>query len=372
MGGIVILGLATAAGATVLTPATPARKVVGTAESGRSERVDKVIGYLDGQSQATFSFPGAEYVKVHFASVLLLPGDYLTVGTPDGGEQTQVTKPGWAMSVTGDTAIVQLHRTGLLSGVVAQLGVRIDEVSRGFTETERQEASQRSRAWKGREESICGNNESYDAVCYRSVDPVVYRRTKAVARLLIKGTELCTAFRVGPENRLMTNHHCIASREELADTEVWFNYQCAECGGYDVFRPTKVWGAELLATDKTLDFSVFSVTDFELVRKFGYLELDLRRPDKGEELYIPQHPTGAPTMVSLGKDMGNCAVVDSAYDGYGTDTDISYYCDTEGGSSGSPVLSRVTNKVIALHHFGGCPNSGVRLERIFSTVQGLL
>ncbi len=28
--------------------------------------------------------------------------------------------------------------------------------------------------------------------------------------------------------------------------------------------------------------------------------------------------------------------------------------------SGSPVISRATNRVVALHHFGGCPNSGVR------------
>jgi lysyl endopeptidase len=26
------------------------------------------------------------------------------------------------------------------------------------------------------------------------------------------------------------------------------------------------------------------------------------------------------------------------------------------------VLSRKTSKVVALHHFGGCPNSGVRAD----------
>ena len=116
-------------------------------------------------------------------------------------------------------------------------------------------------------------------------------------------------------------------------------------------------------------------TDFDLVQKFGYLELDLRRPGQGEELYIPQHPTGAPAMIAVASDRdqaGNCAVDNPAYDGYDTDTDVSYYCDTEGGSSGSPVLSRLTNKVVALHHFGGCPNSGVRMERIFTQIQSLL
>ncbi|BCJ71432.1 hypothetical protein CS0771_09760 [Catellatospora sp. IY07-71] len=359
----------------------------GRAEAGRVEAAHAVLGYLGADHTATLRHPGAEYVKVHFAQLLLLPGDYLTVSDPKRTEVHRIdgdpvgTVLGgagrWAMSVTGDTAVVELHSGNLdllgLSGTVAQLGVVIDKISRGYTEAERGAASdayqreKRAAATGGREESICGSDQKADAVCYRSSDPVVYRRSKAVARMLIGGVELCTAWRVGPKNLLLTNNHCVADKNETADVEVWFNYQCAECGGYEVFRPTKVWLSELIATDRTLDFSLFSVTDFALVEKFGYLELDLRRPEKGEELYIPQHPAGAPAMVAVSSDRdraGNCAVESNAYDGYADDTDISYYCDTEGGSSGSPVLSRRTNKVIALHHFGGCPNSGVRLELI--------
>lgn len=330
------------------------------------ERVDAVLGYLDGKGSATFRYPGAEYVKVHFAAVLLLPGDYLTVSGPDGVESHRVTKPGWAMSVSGDTAVVRLHRAGPLGGVVARLGVTIDQVARGFTPAERERAAEASRLRKsgGREESICGGDEKEDAVCYKATHPVPYKRSKAVARLLINGTELCTGFRIGPSNRMMTNHHCVGTPEEAADTEVWFNYQCAQCGGWAVFRTTKVWLSQMIATDRTLDYTVFTVSDFDLVRKFGYLEVEVRRPVRGEQLYIPQHPTGEPTMIA----MSNCAVENPAYDGYAPDTDISYYCDTEGGSSGSPVLSRATDKVIALHHFGGCPNSGVRMDRIFAEV----
>jgi V8-like Glu-specific endopeptidase len=216
---------------------------------------------------------------------------------------------------------------------------------------------------------VCGGgDESRDAVCYRTTDPVPYRRTKAVARMLIKGTELCTGFRVGPFNRMLTNNHCVATTDEAADTEVWFNYQCAECDGYAVFRPTKVWLNQVVASDKTLDYTVFSVTNFDEVVKYGYLELDVRRPPVGEKLYVPQHPGGEPTRIA----MTNCAVDNNAYEGYATDTDLSYHCDTAGGSSGSPVLSRETDKVVALHHFGGCPNSGVRIERIYQQIQGLI
>ena len=374
IGTLTVFALATAAGAG--TGGGPDFEKPRPAESGRVERVNTVVGYLDGQSTATFRYPGAEYLKIHVGSLLVLPGDYLTVSNADGTEEHRITGTGWAMSVSGDTAKVRLHQSTVLSGTVGQLTTVIDKVARGFTEPERQTKAQESRDRKrGREESVCGGNDQRDAVCYKSTDPTIYRKTKAVARLLIRGVELCTAFRVGTSNRLITNHHCVGNAEDAADTEVWFNYQCAECGGYDVFRPTKVWLDQVLATDKTLDYTLFTVTSFDLVQKFGFLELDLRRPDKGEELYIPQHATGAPGTVAMTSDQdraGVCAVSDNAYDGYASDTDVGYYCDTEGGSSGSPVLSRNTNKVVALHHFGGCPNSGVRMELIYEHLKGLL
>ncbi|TQD43599.1 hypothetical protein FKV25_10165 [Lysobacter aestuarii] len=47
---------------------------------------------------------------------------------------------------------------------------------------------------------------------------------------------------------------------------------------------------------------------------------------------------------------------------------MGYTCDTEGGSSGSPVISRASNKVIALHHLGGCNNQGAKISRIWPQV----
>ena len=136
-----------------------------------------------------------------------------------------------------------------------------------------------------------------------------------------------------------------------------------------MLRATKVWGDRVLATDDRLDYTLFSVQDFDTIGRFGYLQLDVRAPRAGEELYIPQHPGGEPTQIARG---GNCAVADPSYWGYDRGTDLSYYCDTEGGSSGSPVLSRSSDRVIGLHHFGGCPNSGVRIDQIYEQVGNLL
>ena len=38
---------------------------------------------------------------------------------------------------------------------------------------------------------------------------------------------------------------------------------------------------------------------FDAVQRFGFLELDPRPLRTGEELYIPQHPRGMPTMIAM-------------------------------------------------------------------------
>jgi hypothetical protein len=363
---------------TILPESAAAAAAAGRQKVGELLSVDRLLGYA-GKTES-FTYPGASYVKLHFNRMAMLPGDYVTVSNPSGTESYRYDAPGlldtgpvdkWAMSVTGDTAVLEMHRVGPLETLLGGLGVNVDHVARGFTRTEQAQVPQQQLTGpgqNGREESVCGGDESQDAVCYKSADPVAYTRSKAIARLLINGTELCTSWRVGPNNRMLTNNHCFDNSADAYDTEVWFNYQCAVCKGYDTFQPTKVWGDKVLATNHTYDFTLFTVENFAAVQKFGYLTFDTARPAKGQELYVPQHPAGEPTRIAgaLGETASTCVVADNAYDGYATGSDVAYYCDTEGGSSGSPVLSRKTNKVVALHHFGGCPNSGVRGDLLAS------
>jgi hypothetical protein len=264
-----------------------------------------------------------------------------------------------------------------VGSLLGRFGVKVDQVARGYTRDEQAKAPEArltAPGRTGREESVCGGDESADAVCYKSADPVAYTRSKAIARLLINGTELCTGWRLGGKDRMLTNNHCFTTSADAYETEVWFNYQCAQCGGFDVFKPTKVWGAQVLATDHVYDYTLFTVEDFKSIQKFGYLTFDTTRPGKGQELYIPQHPAGEPTRIAgaLGEKAGTCTVADNAYDGYATGSDVAYYCDTEGGSSGSPVISRKTDQVVAMHHFGGCPNSGVRADLLYAKLKSLL
>jgi V8-like Glu-specific endopeptidase len=373
----------------IIEESAQAAAAKGRQKVGELLPVDKLLGTLNGPRRETFRYPGASYVKLHFSRMMMLPGDYLTVSDPSGQESYRYDASGlldaeksdkWAMSITGDTAVLEMHRATNPLGVTSllgNLGVRVDQVARGFSRSEQKGVpaeSLHAPGRTGREESVCGGDQSTDAVCYRSADPVAYTRSKSIARLLIDGTELCTGWRVGTQNRMLTNNHCFDNSGDAYDTEVWFNYQCARCGGFDVFKPTKVWGDKVLTTNQTYDYTLFTVENFGQVQKFGYLTLDTARPAKDQPLYVPQHPAGEPTRIAgaKGERAGNCAVVDNAYDGYANDSDVSYFCDTEGGSSGSPVLSRKTNKVVALHHFGGCPNSGVRADLLYGKLKSFL
>jgi hypothetical protein len=362
---------------TAIAPAAAGRQDVG-----RLLPANKPIGYGAAPQRQSFTYPGATYVKLHFDRMSLRPGDYLTVSNQNGTETHRYDSAPiadqWAMSVTGDTAELQLHQTGDAPDASSpDLGVVVDKVARGFSREEQATVPQEQPAAPGhdsREESVCGGDESADAVCYRSADPVAYTRSQAIARLLINGTELCTAWRVGPHNRMLTNNHCFDKSAAATDTEVWFNYQCKVCKGRDPYQPIKVWGAQVLATNHVFDFTLFTVADFASIQKFGFLTLDTTRPVKGQELYVPQHPAGEPTRIAgaLGDHASTCAVSDNGYNGYAAGSDVAYYCDTAGGSSGSPVLSRKTNKVVALHHFGGCPNSGVRADLLNLKLKSLL
>lgn len=326
----------------------------------------------------TLTYAGASYVKPH-VKILLLPGEYLTVTDRRGKQATTygaTIGERWLMSVDGDTAVLTVH--GKLTHLV------VDKVARGFTPDERDaqrtvEQSRRDAAItamrRGGSHTTCGTGASADAACFKATHPVAYQNSRAVALLLIDGMQLCTAFRVGPDNRLLTAHHCLSETTTARETEIWFNDECTVCGGATTTKPVKVSGDQVLATDATLDYTLFTVKNFPLVKPFGYLSLDVRDPQPGEQLYIPQHPGGDPTVIATGSGRaqgGSCEVASAVANGYAKGTDTSYYCDTSGGSSGSPVISWNSNKVVALHHFGGCPDSGVRIDQIYPKIRARL
>lgn len=330
--------------------------------------------------------PGASFIKVHFNQFQIPEGSYVEVRNMDG---TQIHTYGSnapslttsdaaigddgnnkfsALSIIGDVAVVE-YFPGATSSQNYQ--VKIDHIMQGYP-AETIEQMTQADTWGTTEiRSTCGVNERRDVQCWAGSNPTEFERTRPVARLLINGSGLCTAWRVGADNHMFTNEHCVGSQSELSNTEVWFNYQNTACGGSTLEPTTIVTGNYLLKMDYTLDYTLFTINNFSSVSSFGYFGLDVRDAVSQELIYIPQHGSGNPKELSIESDQntgGLCRIDHPLANGRGTNTDMGYMCDTIGGSSGSPVLASSSNKVIALHHFGGCPNQGVRIAEIWPQV----
>ncbi|WP_206051087.1 proprotein convertase P-domain-containing protein [Nocardioides speluncae] len=373
--------------ATQLAPkseqATPHR---GKTVVGELRTVDSSLSYAVNGRRQVITHPGAQYIKVHFDSLRLAPGESVTVASEDGAEsytyRSDPTKAGargnagyttdgsagfWAMSIDGDTAVVTLRTAKTSGGTVAT----IDRFWRGYTEAEID-------AHNPAIESVCSTDARRDVVCYQSSHPTEYAKSRAVARILFNGSAHCTAWRVGNTNRMLTNNHCTGSQADLNNQEIQFDYQCATCGGNNPGAGTKVTGDTMLETSgdggSGLDYTVFSVDNFDTITSFGTLYLDPRAPVAGERIYIIGHGDGDPKELSLYNNTQNdpndvCKVNNATTPGATHNFD--YMCDTSGGSSGSPVFS-ADHKVIGLHHLGGCPNEAAKISLVYAQISDLI
>lgn len=335
----------------------------------------------------TIRHSGASYIKVHFQNLNLPPGDTITVSNPYGTEVHTYpgdgftihsdTEPGfWALSIIGDTVNIEVHSSAQNETISdARYGYSIDQYAFGFPDLQNITEDTRS---------TCGVTERPDAVCFSGTHPTEFERTEPVGVLLLGGFEACTMWRVGPGNLVFTNEHCITNQAQANASEMRFNWQRQTCGGA-LLPGTTVSVDQFVMDHFVLDFALVTLENFPAIEQFGFLELDVRQPNVLERIYIPQHGNGDPKQLAILSDVdgaagpdNNCRVRDNAFDGNGTNTDVGYWCDTVGGSSGSPVLSGDTHQVIALHHFGtGAPpnacdadtmNSGARIDLVYPLV----
>ncbi|MDN3239635.1 trypsin-like serine peptidase [Glycomyces tritici] len=325
---------------------------------------------LDPGGAETIAHADAAFIKVRFDQVELGARDAITVAGPDGAESYEyqagdVEDGGlWALSIEGEAAEVRLHDAD--DGTAAS--ARVAEYSRGLNEAELA-----SRPGPARAESVCGRDDSLHAVCYKETDPVAYGASRSVARLLIGGESYCTGWIAGVD-RLLTNNHCFSSSAKARVTEVQFGYECISCAGGATWTPLKVSGAGVLTTDWGLDFTLFTVAEPERIAHLPALQASSAPVGLHEQIYIPEHPGGGPLRIASASSSeppglgSNCLVGGAVRDGRVADTDFAYRCDTEGGSSGSPVISRSTGQVVGLHHFGGCPNQAVRMDLVYPLI----
>jgi lysyl endopeptidase len=349
---------------------SPELQKVGDTVDARIESPHPVSGFW----RQDVDVPGASFLKLHLADMQLGEGDLLLVTDAYGLEAYSVTGPasqlGWLPSVDGDHLTLEIWPA---KGSAAH-GITVDKVAQGLGVPT--------------PESICGVDDSRDAACYQS-DAGKWTAGDAVGRMLFQmsngGWYLCTGSLVSQYNHFLTNNHCIEDEHAASTLEVRWRYQYSACSGGTLGTASVSNGAHLLVTNVNLDFSLVTLCNDTPAQRYGYLQLNPTLPNVGDVLWIPQHPGGNPKRFAVVSDMdsgGNAKVQAVNLDGVvaGGHTDIGYFADTQGGSSGSPVLD-ANNKVIALHHYGiagsgSCTgsnmNQGVEMSKVYPLISSML
>jgi hypothetical protein len=107
---------------------------------------------------------------------------------------------------------------------------------------------------------------------------------------------------------------------------------------------------EVVAKDKALDFALLRVRPLDDRGPIAAAPIRAASVTAGETLMIIHHPEGHPKRITE----QSCAAVDAAWPGWSAasdDSDFTHVCDTEGGSSGAPILD-AQGRVVGLHHLG--------------------
>lgn len=365
--------------AVVLGLQAPAMVKVGDEIAERCESPHPYPGGRGLTMERVFSWPGAGYIAIHFADFDLAVGDYVEVSDPErqfvytyegkgkvvrGGKA--VISQFWARHIPGEIAVVRLYSNNPYGGE----GFVIDRWVRGMdVETIRMNL----RLAGGDTEAICNADDKQWAKCYQGT--TMYDESRAVCRLLINGSSACTGFLIGSEGHIMTNNHCISTQSEADNTDYEFMAEGATCqtsctGWFACPGTVVATSGTMVKTDSNLDYTLVRLPT-NVTGTYGYMQFRNSLPTVGERIYIPQHPGAKGKMLAVNSDAdgGYCTVYSTNETPcMGGPGDIGYYADTEGGSSGSPVLAYSDNLIVALHHCANCPNRGVPVNAIITNL----
>jgi hypothetical protein len=336
--------------------------------------------------EKSFYYPNAGYIAIHFSEFDLAKGDIVQISSPDGRFVYEYSEKGkkirnrkenteeflsnfWATHIPGDELFLRLiSKNNRTAG-----GFVIDKWVHGF-EAGYIQALVEEDEFYAQIEAICGTDDKEWAKCYDGTE--MYNKAKAVCRLLIGGSSACTGWLLGSEGHVITNNHCIENQNDASDTDYEFMAEGATCN-----TNCASWGAcpgvvaassgTLIQTDSSLDYSLILLPT-NVTSTYGYLQFRNTLPIIDERIYIPQHPGAYGKQIAVesthATDPSGYGEIytTSATPCSGGPGDIGYYADTEGGSSGSPVIAYEDHFVVALHHCANCPNRGVPIPSIIS------
>ena len=308
--------------------------------------------------EKAFYSKNSAYIKLHFSNFDLGPDDYVEITAVNSGESIIYAAKGkiidqnmtmlsdfWSQVLFDEHIVVRLYSQQASD----YYGFDIVEVAYGYA----QHIIDQILADAHPEKAICGGDEKEPVICYSGTN--MYNKGKAVCRLLIGGGSLCTGWLLGCEGHLMTNNHCIGTASSAANTDFMFNYQHTNCNGSgSAVTDIVATSATFIKTSANLDYTLVKLP-VNPTSTYGYLSLSSVAPVVGDRIYIVGHPGGRKKEITVVTDNGG-DVNGNAMVNLVNTNGIRYYADTEGGSSGSPVLNYNSNLVVAIHNTGGCMN----------------
>jgi hypothetical protein len=194
----------------------------------------------------------------------------------------------------------------------------------------------------------------------------------------------CSGVNVSPNNRILTNQHCIPNQVTCDNTEFVFGLYRQTCSDTSPVAEWKSFrcGDLLISSDfagcsvdaENLDFVLTSVLGDPAVT-FGFAAPSAESATSNDDVYIFQHSDGLPLKIAQ-EDAG-----DSDFLADSDNLNLRYFgkLDTQGGSSGAPIFDASDNKLIGIHHCGDDCNSppargnrGVQMAAIYPVISPFL
>ena len=159
--------------------------------------------------------------------------------------------------------------------------------------------------------------------------------------------QTCTATLIS-ESHILTNYHCLlgtSPRDRIVDAEIRLGYLSASNQRGETFKVN----LNPVEANAELDYAILAVRGRPGLR-YGFIQLRVRNPRLGEDLFLVHHPDGAPQQLTR----SDCELARSPY--AVTTTLIRHHCDTRPGSSGSLLFARNGSgdqfDVVGLHYGG--------------------
>ncbi|MEM7582592.1 MAG: serine protease [Acidobacteriota bacterium] len=315
----------------------------------------------DGKSvwSGTFRSPGATGVRLHLTDLALPKGAELYVFGRHGhafGPYTGIHKELWTNTVAGDEVVLQLHRPAIVEKALGNL----------FTVKQISHLGDRYEFGYSFEKAFCAWNDSciINAEC-ASIPSAVQPVQEAVAYLVFSlpgGSFICSGGLLNDTSSsgtpyFLTANHCFSTQSAASSLEAHFQWTVgcgASCGSQ--YNPPgsvpRVLGANLLATSATTDFTFLELNSAAPAGStfLGWTTSNVAN-SSGTQLYRVSHPSGSPQAYSEQSVNTTSGVCGSLPRGNFIYSDATL-ADSEGGSSGSPVVNGSGQVVGQL--FGAC------------------